>query len=662
MGTFMKQKRPLVSPQFMDSVFTPFSLVLISIVAIIAVAVALFQVNRGPVAPTAPQSQPQAAEMTSNTCLLTFSVAGPTATPGPDEIDLELQKTVNNSSPTVGQQIVFTVDVFNRGPDTATGVQVRDVLPTGLQYVSDNSGGAYNSTTGIWTIGSLNANQTVSIQITATVQAAGPLTNYAQVSAANEDDTDSTPDNGPQVDEDDDDSVTINSNDPTVDLELTKRVNNATPQVGSSIVFTIEVTNKGPADATNVTVSDVLPAGLTYLSDNSNGAFNSATGVWTIGNLPADQTRTLSLTVRVDSATPTTNYAEVETSSPTDSDSTPGNGPQPDDEDDDDSVTVTPPVVATTAPTNTPGLSGTPVPTNTPAPSADLRLNKRVSNSTPRVGDEITYTIEVYNAGPNNATGVTVREPLAGGLTFISATASQGSYNVSTGIWTIGTINVNETKTLDIRARVNVSGAISNIAQVQTSDQPDPNSDPGNNDPNEDDQDTATINPEQQGADLSLTKRVNNSRPSVGQNVVFTVQVHNAGPRQADNVTVKDLIPAGTTFVAANPSQGSFNSGNGIWTIGSLTKDSTVTMELTLRVDSASTIINIAEVQTSNQPDPDSTPGNNNPNEDDQDDAILNPASPVLPRSGNSSRTTLFVIATGVIVLIIGAMGLLLLL
>ncbi|MEO8581521.1 MAG: DUF11 domain-containing protein [Patescibacteria group bacterium] len=652
----MKQKYPILSSQFVDSVFTPLSLVLISIVAIIAVAVALFQVNKGPVAPNAPGSQPKAADFTGQTCALTFVVAGPSATPAPQVIDLELQKTADKSAVNVGQQITFTVSLFNRGPADATNVRVQDILPTGLQYVLDTSSGAYNSTSGVWSIASLAANQTVSLNITATVTQSGSLTNYTQVSAADQTDVDSTPgDNsgtGTVAHQDDDSAVVINSTANTSDLELTKRANTTTPSVGGSVVFTIDVVNKGPQNATGVKVADLLPTGLSYLSHSTaTGNFNSTSGIWDIGNLATGSTVSLTLTAQVNTTSPVTNYSQITASSPTDSDSTPGNnsgnGTVPH-EDDDDSVVLTP----QSTPTNTP-----------PAVSADLSLTKQISNSTPKVGENITYTVTVYNAGPNDATNVTVSEPLVGGTTFVSATPSQGTYNVSAGLWTIGTIPVNQSRTLQIVVTVNVSTSITNTAQVQHSDQPDPDSTPGNNNPNEDDQQSATTNPVAQGADLSLNKRVNVTRPVVGQNAIFTVEVHNAGPLQADNVTVKDLVPSGTTFIDAQPSQGSYNSGNGIWTIGSITKDSTVSIQLTLRVDTNSQIVNVAEVASSSQPDPDSTPNNNNPNEDDQDDAVLNPqTAAALPKSGNASNTTLFVIATGVIVLIIGAMGLLLLL
>ena len=61
--------------------------------------------------------------------------------------------------------------------------------------------------------------------------------------------------------------------------------------------------------------------------------------------------------------------------------------------------------------------------------SADLNLNKSVSDATPNVGDQITYTISVTNSGPAMATGVQVTDALPAGLTIVNSSVSQGSFN-----------------------------------------------------------------------------------------------------------------------------------------------------------------------------------------------------------------------------------------
>ena len=66
------------------------------------------------------------------------------------------------------------------------------------------------------------------------------------------------------------------------DLSLSKIVDNSVANVGDNVTFTIIVQNDGPDDATGVSVTDTLPSGLSYISDNGMGAY--ASNIWTVGN------------------------------------------------------------------------------------------------------------------------------------------------------------------------------------------------------------------------------------------------------------------------------------------------------------------------------------------------------------------------------------------
>jgi uncharacterized repeat protein (TIGR01451 family) len=87
-----------------------------------------------------------------------------------------------------------------------------------------------------------------------------------------------------------------------VDLELSKVVGPSTRCEDSSVTYTITVTNPSAAGATNVTVTDLLPTGLTYVSSSST-SYDSVTGLWTVGNLNPGTNATLSLTATVNSGT-----------------------------------------------------------------------------------------------------------------------------------------------------------------------------------------------------------------------------------------------------------------------------------------------------------------------------------------------------------------------
>jgi large repetitive protein len=123
--------------------------------------------------------------------------------------------------------------------------------------------------------------------------------------------------------------------------------------------------------------------------------------------------------------------------------------------------------------------SVTPLPPVSAPTVIDLDVTKTVNNPTPTVGNNVTFTITVSNeAGFATATGVTLSDSLPAGLTFVSASAAQGSYNSTTGVWTIGTIASGSSTTMTIVAHVTSSGTKTNTAIVTGSDQRDVNPDP----------------------------------------------------------------------------------------------------------------------------------------------------------------------------------------
>ena len=83
------------------------------------------------------------------------------------------------------------------------------------------------------------------------------------------------------------------------DLSVSKTVNNASPYENNTITYTVTLTNTGPENATHVSLTDSLPAGVTYVSDTrSQGTYNSGTGLWTVGDLINGDTATLAIRQR----------------------------------------------------------------------------------------------------------------------------------------------------------------------------------------------------------------------------------------------------------------------------------------------------------------------------------------------------------------------------
>ena len=172
-----------------------------------------------------------------------------------------------------------------------------------------------------------------------------------------------------------------------------------------------------------------------------------------------------------------------------------------------------------------------------------MSLAKKANPVRPVANQQVTFTVTVTNAGPSDATGVAVKDAMPAGMTFVSATASGGTYDRTNGVWTVGKVGKSGTATLTLVAKTDTADEKTNTAEITASDQYDPDSQPNNHEPDEDDQASVTISP--QIADLSLTKTVDQDAPNVGDNVTFTITLNNAGPDAGTGVKVKDVLPTG---------------------------------------------------------------------------------------------------------------------
>ena len=112
--------------------------------------------------------------------------------------DLSMGKVVDVPNPVVGTDVVFTLTVYNDGPDAADNVVVEDILTAGYAYVSSSGDGSYDDTTGIWSAGTVAASSSISIEITATVvpEEFNDYTNYAEIIDSDSYDSDSIPGSG----------------------------------------------------------------------------------------------------------------------------------------------------------------------------------------------------------------------------------------------------------------------------------------------------------------------------------------------------------------------------------------------------------------------------------------------------------------------------------
>lgn len=347
--------------------------------------------------------------------------------------DLELDKEVdagdgNRVNPE--DRLVYTIDIFNNGPSTAFDARLEDTLAANTQFVSASSsnGAQVNHSNGEVTsnLGDIAPGETVIITVIVDVDsdATGMIMNTATVIAPNEVDLSNNTD-----------KVT-NSVDPIIDLTIEKTDSDDPVKPGQEFDYILTATNNGPSDATGVQVVDTLPGDVQFVSASQTPVSNSGGVVrFDIGNLAAGASRTINITVRVDEGFVGTllNVAEV---SGNEEESNYNNN-------EDDEPTVVDPVI-------------------------DLQIVKTDSDDPVSPGQGFTYTLEIRNNGPSDATGVTIVDTLPEtGIQFQGASVAN-SRDGRDVTFQIGDLASGESRTVEVQVVVDQAfvGTLLNRAEV----------------------------------------------------------------------------------------------------------------------------------------------------------------------------------------------------
>ena len=537
-------------------------------------------------------------------------------------VDLSLSMTANTATATTGATIIYTITIQNTSAVNATGVTVKDVLPSVFtNFTSSATAGSFSSPT--WNIGNLNSGATATLTLTCT---AGTVTsniiNFAQVQTCTQTDGDSAPGNDSNNTANEDDEALVNLNAAiNSDLSLVISANPTSVANGGTVTLTIGITNAGPLTATGVTVKAVLPTGLT-LNNVSTAAGTFSGSTWTVGNIPNGTNATLILTCTAGTlSAPITVFTQVQTSNQPDGDSTPGNDTNNTaNEDDEALVTISPQ-----------GFN-----------NIDLSVSFTANNTILPLYQNIVFTVTVLNSGAVAASNVAVKYQLpSSGLAFAGSSTTSGSYDSWVGMWNIGNLAGGASATLTVTLFVVSTNPVTQFAQVWTASPTDIDSTPGNdtnNTPNEDDEAILILpytGPQPKFIDLSLTQTATPLQASAGTNVSYTIAIQNTGDTAASNVTVKDILPAGLTYVGSTAATGSYNNATGIWTIGNLTAGGSSNLVINTTVNTiTSTMINFAQVQTATGAGDDSTPGNDSNNTPNEDDEAVSSISPIGTSNG----------------------------
>ncbi|WP_439115626.1 DUF11 domain-containing protein, partial [Hydrogenophaga sp.] len=365
----------------------------------------------------------------------------------------------------------------------------------------------------------------------------------------------------------------------SADLSLTKASVNPNVAVGQTVTFTLTIRNAGPSPVTNATFTDVVPANLSSVTilSASGGATATVAGNTVNGTTSLASGATSSVVVRAvaSSAGGYTNTASVTPPSGT-TDPVPGNN------------------------------TGTQ--TGTIGSVADLSLTKASVNPNVAVGQTVTFTLTIRNAGPSPVTNATFTDVVPANLSSVTILSASGGATATVAGNTVnGTTSLasGATSSVVVRAVASSAGGYTNTASVTPpSGTTDPV--PGNNTGTR----TGTIG---SVADLSLTKASVNPNVAVGQTVTFTLTIRNAGPSPVTNATFTDVVPANlssVTILSASGGATATVAGNTVNGTTSLASGATSSVVVRAVASSAGGYTNTASVTPpSGTTDP--VPGNN---------------------------------------------------
>lgn len=231
-------------------------------------------------------------------------------------------------------------------------------------------------------------------------------------------------------------------------------------------------------------------------------------------------------------------------------------------------------------------------------PMAELTISKSGNVNPVVAGNELVYTIRVDNMGTGPAADVVVTDTLPAGVTLVS-TSGCAEDPAAVPTCSLGTIDIDgfAEYTVTVTVDPSTTGVITNNVSVTTSSV---ESNPDNNSASQD----TTVSAE---ADLSITK-MDSSDPFVSggnQVLVYTIEVSNAGPSDATNVVVTDILPSVALFESTS---GCVNDPDGIpdCQLGTIAAGISASYTITVTLQrAAGTIINSASV-ISDAFDPDS--------------------------------------------------------
>ena len=477
--------------------------------------------------------------------------------------DLQLEKTAAPTYVKAGGEVTYTLALENAGPDGAAKVVLSDPLPAGETLLGSPAGCTQTGQTVTCQLsGELANGETKTIELTVRMEVAlaeHTVTNTAEVTSETFDPD--TADNTASAE------VQVET---AADLRLEKTASPTSAHVHGEVTYTLLATNAGPDTAKGATVTDELPTGESYLSNDAGCSVSGQQVTCALGDLANGATRTIHITVLIELALAeqaVTNTAEVSSETP-----------DPDEADNRAEAAIL------------------------VAPAADLKLDKTAAleggAATLALPGKVTYTLAVENAGPDEAKSVLVSDPLPAGETYVSDDAGC-TLSGQTVTCALGDLADHEVRAIHLIVTVGASlgeQTVLNSASV-TSATDDP--EPANN---------ASSASLQTGpaADVAIEKTGPASVLS-GQPIAWTLEVRDNGPSAAHEVLVEDPLPAGVTPTGASVSSGSCQIAASMLEceLGTLANGALVEIGVTGTVTATGGVLHNTATVSAAEPDPD---------------------------------------------------------
>lgn len=344
------------------------------------------------------------------------------------------------------------------------------------------------------------------------------------------------------------------------DIAVEKAVDDATPNEGQEITFTITVTNNGGSDVSNLSIEDILSndSGLSNITP-SWGA-----GTWDFGPLTARQSAEATVSATVTGAVDFTNTA---------------------------SLVELPSDVLDPIAENNMGMVDV-VPNR-----VDIAVGKSFE-ILDELSGRVRFTITATNFGPQDATGLDLTDtPDAAILVDLGTVSGDGTFDGT--LWSLAALANGATATLTFEADISSADVLAadpiNALDLTAVDQFEIELPDSSDNPAAGDEHAEVAVP---AADILVEKSVDNSTPELWETITFTVKVTNQGPSAASNVMIKDPIKDALTgalvAIVIDKSTGSFDLNSGTWTIPALASGAMATLTVTGEVSDAATFKNTA--------------------------------------------------------------------